>query len=110
MNQSTTSFWVCGRCCAYNLAGVGICRNPQCGGEPVSRVVDAVAQPSSNGSPVIDPARQCKTSGGVAKLAYASFDEANEAVLSIAQHQRKRVHAYRCLEHGWHVGSNKDAA
>ncbi|HEX3456628.1 MAG TPA: hypothetical protein VHR97_01620 [Candidatus Baltobacteraceae bacterium] len=90
--SNSASFWTCGRCHCSNPCGVGICQNPQCGGEPVSRTVEAVATPSTQRAPwVFNPDRQCNTRDGIPKIGYASF-------------------AYRCLEHGWHVGSNRDAA
>jgi len=109
--SNSASFWTCGRCHCSNPHGVGICQNPQCGGEPVSRSVDAVSAVTTQRPPwVFNPDRQCNTRDGVPKVGYATFGEAHEAVLSVAYHQRQRVHAYRCEEHGWHVGSNRDAA
>lgn len=55
---------------------------------------------------VFKPERQCHTAGGVPKVGYDTFDEAHAVVLSIGTNQRKRVHVYRCVEHGWHVGTN----
>jgi hypothetical protein len=49
--------------------------------------------------------RQCVTAQGVAKKAYSSFDEAQHIV---TQTRPDRMHAYRCSEHGWHVGHNFD--
>ncbi len=100
----------CGRCHCSNPNGVGICQNPQCGGEPVSRSVDAITQPSTQSPVVFAPRRQCFTTHGIPKLAYNSFDEAHDVVLATAATQKRRVHAYRCDEHGWHVGSNRDVA
>jgi hypothetical protein len=101
----TVSWWVCARCSTHNPAPAPICTNPMCGGEPVSRTVDAVS------SPAFVSQRQCLTRDGVPKIAYQSFDAAHDVVLATASSQRRRVHAYRCADHGWHVGSNQlDAA
>ena len=52
----------------------------------------------------LNPQRQCVTNQGIPKLAFATFDEAMDVVAR--QHGEKRTHAYRCDEHGWHLGHN----
>jgi hypothetical protein len=45
--------------------------------------------------------RNCKTREGVPKKPFASFDEAMAALASM---DARGMNAYRCDEHGWHIG------
>lgn len=49
-------------------------------------------------------ARTCTNRHGDPKAAFCSFDEAHEHAIG---HTTERAHAYRCQEHGWHIGSNR---
>jgi hypothetical protein len=94
--------WICGRCSTVNQPSAAICTNPHCGGEAVSRTVDAVAPAPTKW--VHNPSRSCQTAAGVPKHAYASFDEAQAQCFETSS-RGKRLAAYPCPEHGWHVGS-----
>jgi hypothetical protein len=107
--MNNASWWVCGRCNVHNPTTVAICQNPNCGGEPVSRSVEAVAPPAAQKPWVFNPDRKCHTVTGVPKHAYSSFDEAQEQCFTTSCKQ-KRLMAYPCAEHGWHIGSRRDMA
>lgn len=90
-----TSAWICERCWHHNPVGIGICQNPTCAGEPVSRTVDARAS---------RPFRHCFNLDGTPKESFARFDEAQEECFRSTS-RAKRKAAYPCSEHGFHVGS-----
>jgi len=50
MSNTFTGYisWICGRCSTVNRGNAAICTNPNCGGEPVSRTVEAIS-PSHRG-------------------------------------------------------------
>jgi hypothetical protein len=93
-----TSAWICERCWHHNPVGFGVCQNPGCGGEPVSRAVDARSRTH----------RQCFNHDGSRKEAFARFDEAQEECFRSSS-RGKRKAAYPCSEHGFHVGSMRAA-
>jgi hypothetical protein len=52
-------------------------------------------------------ARSCIRADGRDKVAYATFDEAWEALLRDEGRTRERLHPYRCDRHGYHLGHAK---
>jgi len=50
--------------------------------------------------------RDCFRADGDPKMAFDSFDKAQAVAEDNIRRRRVRCHAYRCAEHGWHVGGN----
>lgn len=50
--------------------------------------------------------RDCLRADGEPKTAFATFDAAQQAADDNLRRRHDRCHAYRCPEHGWHVGGN----
>jgi len=50
--------------------------------------------------------RHCFRADGDPKMAFETFDKAQEAAEDNFRRRHIRCHAYRCDEHGWHVGGN----
>lgn len=49
----------------------------------------------------------CLLRNGRPKKCYKTFDDAHDAATrNSGEHYGRRMHAYRCDEHGWHVGHN----
>ena len=51
--------------------------------------------------------RDCLTADGKPKRAYISDEEAMADVQAVLHFKRERLHAYRCPEHGYHIGHAK---
>ena len=98
--MNSSNWWICGRCYNHNPSMAGICQNPNCGGEPVSRTIEAR---SERRQPVRSPLLQHRHDG---QTRLSDFDEAQEQCFATSN-RGKRLAVYPCPAHGYHIGSNR---